>query len=126
VHPGVVIIELGANDGLRGLSVEAMRANLQAMIDACRLHGARVLLVGMHVPPNYGAVYGEGFDAVYRDLAQRNRLALVPFLLEGFADRPELFQADHLHPLPQAQEAMLDNVWPHLQPLLLSPGLRGR
>lgn len=126
VHPGVVIIELGANDGLRGLSIEAMRANLQAMIDACRRQGARVLLVGMRVPPNYGAVYGERFYSVYRELAQRDHLALVPFLLEGFADRLELFQADHIHPLPQAQEAMLDNVWPHLQPLLLTPRALGR
>lgn len=120
VHPGVIIIELGANDGLRGLSVEAMRANLQAMIDACRRHGARVLLVGIRVPPNYGPVYAERFYAVYAELARQNHVALVPFLLDGFADRLEMFQADHIHPLPQAQGAMLDNVWPHLQPLLLS------
>jgi len=117
-HPAVVIIELGANDGLRGLSVEAMRANLQTMIDACRGHGARVLLVGIHVPPNYGTVYGERFYAVYGDLARRNHLAEVPFLLDGFADRLEWFQADRMHPLPQAQPTMLGNVWPHLQPLL--------
>ena len=121
VHPGVVIIELGANDGLRGLSVEAMRANLQAMIDACERQGARVLLVGIRVPPNYGSVYGERFYNVYAELARQNHLALVPFLLEGFADRLEMFQADHIHPLPQAQGTMLDNVWPHLQPLLRSP-----
>lgn len=121
VHPTVVIIELGANDGLRGLSVEAMRANLQAMIDACQHQGARVVLVGIRVPPNYGSVYGERFYAVYTELAQQNHLALVPFLLEGFADRLEMFQADHMHPLPEAQGAMLNNVWPHLQPLLVGP-----
>jgi len=119
VHPGVVIIELGANDGLRGLSVQAMRANLQAMIDACQRDGARVLLVGIRVPPNYGSDYGERFYAVYGDLARHNHLALVPFLMQGFADRLEMFQADHIHPLPQAQGLMLDNVWPQLQPLLL-------
>ncbi len=120
VHPAVVIIELGANDGLRGLSVEAMRANLQAMIDACQRRGARVLLVGIRVPPNYGSAYGERFYGVYSELARQNHLALVPFLLEGFADQLDAFQADHIHPLPQAQGAMLDNVWPHLRPLLLS------
>jgi len=124
VQPAVVVIELGANDGLRGLSLEAMRANLQAMIDACQRQGARVLLVGMHVPPNYGAIYAERFFSVYSGLARRNHLALVPFLLDGFADQLEMFQADHIHPLPQAQAAMLDNVWPHLQPLLTRAQLR--
>ena len=123
-HPGVVIIELGANDGLRGLSVEAMRANLQAMIDTSRRQGARVLLIGMRMPPNYGTTYGERFYSVYTDLAQHNRLGLVPFLLDGFADRLDWFQADHIHPLPQAQPAMLENVWPHLQPLLLGSPVR--
>jgi len=124
VQPGVVIIELGANDGLRGLSVEAMRANLQAMIDTCQRNGARVLLVGIRVPPNYGSVYGERFYGVFRELARQNRVALVPFLMEGFADRLEMFQADRIHPLPQAQGVMLDNVWPHLQPLLLGVASR--
>ena len=118
-RPDVLIIELGANDGLRGLNLEAMRANLQAMIDACQRQAVRVLLIGMRVPPNYGTNYGERFYAVYSELARRNRIALVPFLLDGFAERLELFQADRIHPLPQAQAAMLDNVWPHLQPLLL-------
>lgn len=122
LHPAVVIIELGANDGLRGLSVEAMRSNLQTMIDTCRRQGARVLLVGIRVPPNYGTVYGERFYSVYAELARRNHVGLVPFLLEGFADRLDWFQADHLHPLPQAQSTMLANVWPHLQPLLGSSG----
>jgi acyl-CoA thioesterase I len=123
-HPTVVIIELGANDGLRGLNVEAMRANLQAMIDACRARRARVLLIGIRVPPNYGTQYGERFYAVYGELARRNHLAQVPFLLEGFADRLDWFQADRMHPIAQAQAAMLDNVWPHLQPLLAEPAAR--
>jgi len=118
LQPAVVVIELGANDGLRGLSVDAMRDNLQAMIEACRRQGARVLLVGIRVPPNYGDAYAEAFHAVYTTLAQRNHLALVPFLLDGFADRLELFQPDHIHPLAVAQGRMLDNVWPHLKPLL--------
>ena len=116
--PAIVVLELGANDGLRGLSVDAMRDNLQAMVDACRKSGARVLLVGIHVPPNYGDAYAQQFYAVYTTLAQRNHIALAPFLLDGFADRLELFQADHIHPLAIAQSRMVDNVWPHLKPLL--------
>ncbi|HXY05082.1 MAG TPA: arylesterase [Burkholderiaceae bacterium] len=126
VRPGIVIIELGANDGLRGLSIDAMRVNLQAMIDSCRRNAARVLLVGVRLPPNYGASYGERFFSVYGELAKRNRVALVPFLLDGFADNLDLFQADRIHPLAQAQAAMLDNVWPHLQPLLLDARHRGQ
>lgn len=117
-HPSIVVIELGANDGLRGLSVDAMHENLQAMMDASRKSGAQVLLVGIHVPPNYGDAYAERFYAVYTTVAQRNHVALAPFLLDGFADRLELFQADHIHPLAEAQGRMLDNVWPHLEPLL--------
>jgi acyl-CoA thioesterase-1 len=117
-RPAVVVIELGANDGLRGLSVDAMRDNLQAMVEACRRQGARVLLVGMRVPPNYGEAYTARFYAVYTTLAQRDHIALAPFLLDGFADRLELFQPDHIHPLAVAQGRMLDNVWPYLKPLL--------
>jgi acyl-CoA thioesterase-1 len=117
-RPAVVVIELGANDGLRGLSVDAMRDNLQAMIEACNGQGARVLLVGIRVPPNYGDPYAERFHGVYAALARRNHVALAPFLLDGFADRLELFQPDHIHPLAVAQGRMLDNVWPHLRPLL--------
>jgi len=117
-HPAVVVIEMGANDGLRGLSVDAMRDNLQAMIEACRRGGARVLLVGIRLPPNYGDAYAERFYGVYTALARRNHVALAPFLMEGFADRLELFQPDHIHPLAAAQGRMLDNVWPYLKPLL--------
>jgi acyl-CoA thioesterase-1 len=117
-RPAVVIIELGANDGLRGLNLDAMRANLQAMIDACRTQGARVLLVGMRLPPNYGDRYAEGFHSVYTQLAARNRVPLVPFLMDGFAERRDWFQADQLHPLPPAEPRMLENVWSRLLPLL--------
>lgn len=117
-HPAIVVIELGANDGLRGLRVDAMRDNLQAMITLCQSRGSAVLLVGIEMPPNYGSAYAQSFHAVFATLAQRNHVALVPFLMEGFADKLELFQPDHLHPLAVAQTRMLDNVWPRLHPLL--------
>jgi len=117
-RPKLVILELGANDGLRGLDLEQMQTNLQAMIDQCRHGGARVVLVGIRIPPNYGRDYTDRFAQVYGRLAKSNRLAFVPFLLAGFADRLDLFQADRIHPTEQAQERMLDNVWRSLQPLL--------
>ena len=117
-HPAITIIELGANDGLRGLRIDAMQSNLQRMIDRCRASGARVLLVGMHLPPNYGPDYETRFHAAFADLARRNRLAFAPFLLEGFADRLDMFQPDRIHPLPQAEPQMLENVWRPLQPML--------
>jgi acyl-CoA thioesterase-1 len=116
--PDVVVLELGANDGLRGLDLDQMRANLQAMIDACRTARARVLLIGIRIPPNYGRDYAERFFDTYALLAGRNRIDRVPFLLDGFADRLDLFQADHIHPSEQAQTLMLDNVWPRLRPML--------
>ena len=121
VKPDVVVIELGANDGLRGLDVDQMRDNLQAMIDACRTARAGILLVGIRIPPNYGREYSDRFFETYALLARRNRIAQVPFLLDGFADRLDLFQADHIHPNRQAQALMLQNVWPKLQPLLRRP-----
>ena len=114
----VVVIELGANDGLRGLDLEQMRDNLQAMIDACRAERAQVLLIGTRIPPNYGRSYSDRFFESFSALAHRNRIAYVPFLLEGFADRLDMFQPDHIHPSQQAQTRMLDNVWPSLRPLL--------
>ncbi len=120
-RPDVVVLELGGNDGLRGLDLSQMRDNLQAMIEACRSAHAKVLLIGVRVPPNYGRDYSERFFATYALLANRNRIARVPFLLEGFADRLELFQPDRIHPNQQAQALMLDNVWPKLLPLLRQP-----
>jgi acyl-CoA thioesterase-1 len=120
-RPAIVVIALGANDGLRGLPVDQMQRNLQAMTDAARKSGARVLLAGIRLPPNYGAAYAEQFQRVYRDLARSRGVALVPFLLEGVDLDDNLMQADRLHPAPAAQARILDNVWPALQPLLGKP-----
>jgi acyl-CoA thioesterase-1 len=115
-HPDIVIIELGANDGLRGLPVAAAQANLRAMIDASRGAGAQVLLVGMRMPPNYGRDYSDKFFAMFGTLSKEAELPLAPFMLDGVADK--LFQADRLHPLATAHPIILGNIWPHLQPLL--------
>jgi acyl-CoA thioesterase-1 len=116
--PKVVILALGANDGLRGLPLAQMRANLAQMLRASKGAGSRVLLVGMRLPPNYGEAYTRQFAQVYVDLAREHKTALTPFLLEGVADRRELFQADNLHPVAAAQATLLDNVWKGLAPLL--------
>jgi acyl-CoA thioesterase-1 len=119
--PRVVVIELGGNDALRGLPLQMTEANLTEMARASRQAGARVLLVGMQLPPNYGRRYGEEFAAVFAKVAQQEKAALVPFLLKGVADVPEseqFFQADRIHPRAEAQPRMLDNVWPVLRPLL--------
>ena len=117
-RPQWVIIALGANDGLRGLSLATMRANLSAMIADDRRAGARTLLVGMMLPPNYGSEYGRAFAGAFADVARREKVAFVPFLLAGFADRREAFQPDGLHPTAAYQPAMLDNIWPALDGLL--------
>lgn len=117
-HPHVVVIELGANDGLRGLPVAAAENNLRDMITASRQSKAKVLLVGMRIPPNYGRDYTEKFFAMFGKLAKENRIALAPFLLQGVADQPQLFQADRIHPLASAQPIMLENIWPQLKSLI--------
>ncbi|MBI3140622.1 MAG: arylesterase [Rhodocyclales bacterium] len=117
-HPAVVVIALGGNDGLRGLPVQAMRDNLKAMIQAAQERQARVVLVGMKLPPNYGADYTAAFERSYAELARAHKTALVPFLLDGVAEKRELFQPDNIHPTAQAQAPMLDNVWKVLRPLL--------
>ena len=117
-RPAVVVLQLGANDGLRGLPPTSMRENLAAMSEASRKAGARVLLVGMRIPPNYGREYAERFAGVYAQLARDGKLALVPFLLDGFADDLAYFQSDRIHPNERAQPRMLENVWPTLAPLL--------
>ncbi len=119
-QPDIVIVELGANDGLRGFSLNEIRDNLAAMIDASRQAGARVLLAEMRIPPNYGPRYGKKFQALYRDLAEPPDVTLIPFLLEGVAGNPELMQEDGLHPQVEAQPLILDNVWPALSALLES------
>ncbi len=116
--PAVTVIALGANDGLRGLPVALMRDNLAKMIEAARRAGSKVVLVGMRMPPNYGDKYAKDFEAAYRTLAQKYKIPLAPFLLDGLADKPALFQPDQLHPVAEAQPILLDNVWKALQPSL--------
>jgi acyl-CoA thioesterase-1 len=116
--PSVVILELGANDGLRGLPVAEMSRNLSSIIEQSQKAGARVLLVGMRLPPNYGDAYTGAFAQAYVELAKRHRIELLPFLLDGVAERPELFQGDRIHPTDAAQPAVLANVWKKLDPLL--------
>lgn len=117
-HPDIVVIELGGNDALRGLALGASEANFRDMIAMSRKAKAKILLVGMQIPPNYGREYTEKFFAIYAKLAKESKSELVPFLLDGVADKPELFQADRIHLLAQAHPRILDNVWPHLQILL--------
>lgn len=117
-RPRVVVIELGGNDGLRGLPLPVVRDNLEGLIRASRDAGARVLLLGMRIPPNYGPRYTEAFHTLYADLAQRYEVPLVPFFLDGVAARPGLIQDDGIHPRAEAQPQLLDNVWPALEPLL--------
>jgi acyl-CoA thioesterase-1 len=117
-RPRVIVLELGANDGLRGLPLTVMRDNLATMIRQGQAAGATVLLVGLRVPPNYGREYAERFADTFATLARELKVPLVPFLLDGFAESLDLFQADRIHPTAEAQPRMLDNVWPVLRPLL--------
>lgn len=117
-RPAVVIVELGGNDGLRGLPIAEVRANFESIVRLSRQAGARVLLVGMRIPPNYGPAYTQAFHELYVDLAARQRLPLVPFFLDGVALDDTLMQEDGLHPNARAQPALLDQLWPMLKPLL--------
>jgi acyl-CoA thioesterase-1 len=119
--PAIVLLALGANDGLRGLSIDTMRKNLEAIIGACKQAKAQVLLIGMRMPPNYGNTYASKFHETFLELAKQHKLPLAPFLMEGFADKPDWFQADGIHPDTRAQPVMLDTVWKALQPLLHAP-----
>lgn len=116
--PQLVILELGGNDGLRGQQPAQLQQNLASMIQLSQKAGAKVLLLGMRIPPNYGARYTTAFAEVYSNLAAQENVALVPFFLEGVGGIPELMQADGLHPAVAAQGRLLDNVWPTLKPLL--------
>ena len=120
-RPAVVIVELGANDGLRGLPLAQMKANLAAIVERSKKAGARVLLVGMKMPPNYGPDYTAGFENVFTQLAREQKVPLVPFMLEGFAEKPDHFLPDRIHPNEQAQPLILERVWRALRPLLLLP-----
>jgi acyl-CoA thioesterase-1 len=117
-HPAVLLLELGANDGLRGLPLTALRRNLETIITRAQARGVRVVLIGMHLPPNYGESYTAQFHRIYIDLAARHHLPFVPFLLDGVALNPALMQADGLHPTAAAQPRLLDTVWRTLGPLL--------
>ena len=122
-RPTHVILELGGNDALRGLPLATTEDNLRTMAQVAKAAGARVLIAGMQVPPNYGRRYGEQFAALFARVAQAEGAALVPFLLAGVADVPDaerLFQSDRIHPAAQAHPIILDNVWPVLRPLLTS------
>jgi len=125
IRPHIVVLELGGNDALRGLDLEATRQNLSAMIETAQANGARVLLLGMQVPPNYGPQYSQQFQALYAALAKRYRIGFVPFLLQGLTESPDStqrwFQKDRIHPNEAAQARILQNVWPSLL-RLLAPG----
>jgi acyl-CoA thioesterase I len=120
-QPKIVILELGGNDGLRALPIAQMRANLVRMIDLASAAGAKILLLGMRMPPNYGPDFTEQFRTSYSDLARDKKLPLVPFLLNDIALFPNLMQADGIHPNELGQPKLLDNVWPALKPLLQRP-----
>jgi len=124
-RPAVAILELGANDGLRGLPAAEMKKNLGAMIDAAKKSGAKVLVVGVRLPPNYGPDYTQGFEAAFAQVAREHQAALLPSLLAGFEANASFFQPDRIHPTEAAQAAILDNVWQALQPLL-KESARGR
>ncbi len=117
-HPGILILELGANDGLRALPLTTTRENLEKMIALARQSHARVLLVGMRIPPNYGPRYTTDFAQMYTEIASREGLPLVPFLLQSVALDPNRMQSDGLHPNARGEPAVLDTLWPQLEPML--------
>jgi acyl-CoA thioesterase I len=121
LKPSIVIVELGANDALRGVPLSTTEDNLRTIIEQAQQGHAKVLLIGMYVPPNYGPDYTQKFHAMYGQLASQFHVPLVPFLLAGVIDRPEMFQSDQMHPTQQAQPLLLQTVWPALKPLL-KPG----
>ena len=116
--PAIVVVELGGNDGLRGLPIADVRANFESIIRLSQQAGARILLIGMRIPPNYGPAYTTSFHDLYGELATRHRLPLVPFFLDGIALDDALMQDDGLHPNAAAQPRLVDQVWPMLRPLL--------
>ena len=125
-QPNIVIIELGGNDGLRGFQPPVIRDNLSTMITASQDAGARVLLVGMQIPPNYGSRYTRLFADMYPELSDRYDTGLVPFFLDGIYNGDELMQDDGIHPTGEAQPQLLDNVWPHLEPMLTETAAASR
>ena len=118
LHPAIVIVELGANDGLRGLPVEVTRQNLASIVRRLQSAGAKVVLAGMQVPPNYGPLYTSAFRSVFRDVARQYRIPLMPFFLDGVAGNPALNQDDGIHPTAEGYEVIVRNIWRVLEPLL--------
>jgi len=123
-EPQVVVVELGGNDALRGLDLRSTEANLDAIVGAARRAGARVLVLGMQVPPNYGPAYADAFAAIFPRVAERHDAAVVPFFLERIADDMQWFQPDRIHPNEAAQPLLFETVWPALEPLLGAPAAR--
>jgi acyl-CoA thioesterase I len=123
-RPTHVIVALGGNDGLRGLPVKTIRANLETILRTIEMNGAKALLVGIRLPPNYGPSYTKQFDLLYRDLSAARKVPLVPFLLEGLGEGREFFQADGIHPTAAAQPTLLENIWPALRKILEKPTTR--
>lgn len=117
-QPALVLIELGGNDGLRGLPIAQMKRNLSTMTEAALTAGAKVVLLGVYLPPNYGSRYTDAFAAAYRDVAKQQKIPLVPFILEGIGGVDGMMQADGVHPTANAQRRLLDNIWPTVEPLL--------
>ena len=124
--PAIVVVELGGNDGLRGLPLDTSRDNLERIVQLALASGARVVLVGMVIPPNYGPRYGQQFRDMYADIARKHALAFVPFLLDKVALDPTRMQADGIHANARGQPQMLENVWPKLEPLLVAPAKAAR
>lgn len=118
IQPHITIVELGGNDGLRGIPLAEIRDNLQEIVEKISSSGSAILLVEMLLPPNYGAAYIEKFVALYQQLGSRDNVTLGKFILDNIAENPNLMQSDGIHPKAEAQEMMLDNLWPDLQPLL--------
>jgi len=119
--PDIVVIELGANDGLRGLPVSSAESNLRAMVTMAQQKKAKVMLVGMRMPPNYGRAYTESFFNMFKKISVETKSPLVPFMLDGVADKPTLFQQDRLHPLAAAHPIILNNIWPTFSGLVKKP-----
>ena len=119
-RPEIVIVELGANDGLRGATIKSIYDNLAAIIESCQQNNARVLLTGMQLPPNYGMTYTQKFQAIFAQLAENYQIKLIPFLLAGFGDKHEFFQSDGIHPTEVAQKIIADNVWEVLHTMINS------
>jgi len=118
LRPDITIVELGGNDGLRGIPPAEIRANLAAITERLIREGSRILLIPMLLPPNYGPAYNERFQSIYRRLAEHDNVTLGQFILKGIADNPRLMQDDGIHPRAEAQVLMLDNIWPQLKPML--------